>query len=166
SSQSPDSIPGRMLPSATAIRHGPRSQPSSPTRASTTDAVRRGPGEGSGRSSGGGCVGDSGLLRAASRLPGGVDLVDQVEELPRVTEIGRRLDLGGRLGRVPEGLMEVWEGAEVLGLEVVVPQDVEVMLDELGSLFLDRDGAHPEGRILVAGPFLDDLVAGLGLVPG
>ena len=37
------------------------------------------------------------------------------------------------------------------------------MLDEVGLLLLDRDGAGPEGRVLVGCVLLDDAVAGLGL---
>ena len=106
------------------------------------------------------------LAVAAGRLPGGVDLVDQLEQLLRVVEVGRGLDLADLLVRVPEQLVEVRDGLEVLGLEVVVPQDVEVVLDEVGLLLLDRDRARPEGRVLVGGVLLDDPVAGLGLDAG
>ena len=40
-----------------------------------------------------------------------------------------------------------------------------MVLDELGPLLLDGDRTGPEGGVLVGGPFLDDLVAGLGLDP-
>ena len=50
------------------------------------------------------------------------------------------------LGRVPEQLVQVRDLLDVLGLEVVVPQDVEVVLDQLGALFLDPDRAGAEGR--------------------
>ena len=67
-----------------------------------------------------------------------------VEQLLRVGEVGRRLHLRDLLVRVPEQLVQVRDLLEVLGLEVVVPEDVEVVLDELGPLLLDRDRARPE----------------------
>jgi hypothetical protein len=51
----------------------------------------------------------------------------------------------------------------VLGLEVVVPQDVEVVLDELGALLLDVDDARLEVGVVAVVVHPDDLVAGLGL---
>jgi len=59
--------------------------------------------------------------------------------------------------------VEIRDLLEVLGLEVVVPEDVEVMLDELRPLLLDRDCPRPERRVLVGRVLLDDPVAGLGL---
>ena len=164
SSQSPGSIAGSIDASTTATRHGPRR--------STAAAGRRGPVAGRGlgiahrRSRSAGPAGDPRLLLAAGRLPGGVDLVDQVEQLLGVGEVGRGLDLRDLLGRVPEQLVEVRDLLEVLGLEVVVPQDVEVVLDQVGPLLLDRDRAGPERRVLVGRVLLDDPVAGLGLDPG
>ena len=40
--------------------------------------------------------------------------------------------------------MEVRELLDVLGLEVVVPHDVDVVLGQLGALLLDGDAAGPE----------------------
>src|ERR671936_1997121 len=79
---------------------------------------------------------DTRLLGPAGRLPGGVDLVDQVEQLLGVGDVGRGLDLRRLLVGVPEQIVEVRDLVDVLRLEVVVPEDVEVMLDELGALFL------------------------------
>src|SRR5689334_10351727 len=59
---------------------------------------------------------DPGLLVPARRPPGGIDLVDHVEELPRVGEVRGRLDLRDLLVRVPEELVEVGDLLEVLGL--------------------------------------------------
>ena len=55
---------------------------------------------------------------------------------------------------------------DVLGLEVVVPEDVDVVLDELGALLLDDDAAGPEDLVLRGVVALDDAVAGLGLDAG
>ncbi len=55
---------------------------------------------------------------------------------------------------------------EVLRLEVVVPKHVKVVLDEVGLLLLDRDGARPERRVLVGRVLLVDAMAGLGLDAG
>jgi hypothetical protein len=52
---------------------------------------------------------------------------------------------------------------EVLGLEVVVPQDVEVVLDELGAFLLDVDAARLEQGVVAGLVHPNDLVAGLGL---
>jgi hypothetical protein len=50
----------------------------------------------------------------------------------------------GLLGRRPEDLVQVRVLLEVLGLEVVVPQDVGVVLDELGALLVEVDDARLE----------------------
>jgi hypothetical protein len=62
--------------------------------------------------------------------------------------------------------VQVRDRGEVLGLEVVVPEHIEVVLDQLGALFLDGDRPGPVGDVLVSGVFLDDAVAGLGLDAG
>ena len=56
---------------------------------------------------------------------------------------------------------------EVLGLEVVVPQHVQVVLDQPGALLLlDVDGARLEVVVVACLVRPDDLVAGLGLGAG
>src|SRR5919198_723610 len=49
---------------------------------------------------------DTRLLGPAGRLPGGVDLVDQVEQLLGVGDVGRGLDLRRLLVRVPEQVVQ------------------------------------------------------------
>ena len=70
------------------------------------------------------------------------------------------------LGRVPEQLVEVRDLLDVLGLEVVVPQDVEVVLDQLGPLLLDPDRAGAEGLVGVGLVLLHDPEARFGLDAG
>jgi hypothetical protein len=50
---------------------------------------------------------------------------------------------------------------DVLGLEVVVPHHVDVVLGQLGALFLDVDAASLEQRVIRGVVLLDDAVAGL-----
>src|SRR4029079_10253342 len=160
-SQSPSASVGSMLAWRIAMRHGPR-------RRCRSDSVRQGPAarRGLGMRIGEGSAGAPGaprLLLAAGRLPGGVDLIDHVEELLAVRGVGGRLHLRDLLVRVPEHLMQVRDLFEVLRLEVVVPEDVEVVLDQLRALFLDMDGAATERRILVGSVLLEDPVARLRL---
>jgi hypothetical protein len=54
---------------------------------------------------------------------------------------------------------------EVLGLEVVVPEDVEVMLDQLGALLLDVDTAGAEELVVAGVVLLDDAESRFGLDP-
>ena len=49
----------------------------------------------------------------------------------------------GQLGGVIEELVELRVLLEVRCLEVVGPQDPQVVLDELGTLFLDDQAAGP-----------------------
>src|ERR687891_632223 len=91
---------------------------------------------------------DPGLLRSAGGLPHLVDRVDHREQLLGRAGVERLLHLRGLLGGLPEGLVEIRVLLEVLGLEVVVPEDVEVMLDELGALLLDMDTAGLEEGVV------------------
>ena len=59
--------------------------------------------------------------------------------------------------------MQVRVLLEVLGLEVVVPEDVEVVLNELCALLLDVDAALAEQLVGVLLVLLDDAEAGLSL---
>src|SRR5438552_9625545 len=113
-----------------------------------------------------GAAGYPGLLLAARLLPGGIDFVDQVEKLLCVGLVDGSLDLGRLLRRIPEQLVQVRDGRDVLGLEVVVPQHIEVLLHEVGPLLLDVDCARPKDRVGAGLVLLDDLVAGLGLDTG
>src|SRR5260370_18713293 len=103
------------------------------------------------------------LLEAASRLPDLVDGVDPRQQLPGGGKVERLLDLAGLLRRLPEVVVQVRVFLEVLGLEVVVPQDVEVVLDEFGALLLDVDAARLEQDVVAGLVQPNDLVAGLGL---
>ena len=52
----------------------------------------------------------------------------------------------GRLGGLPEQLVQLGVLLEVLGLEVVGPQHPQVVLDQVGPLLLDEDGPLLEHR--------------------
>src|SRR5439155_12020997 len=67
---------------------------------------------------------------------------------------------------LPAGLVQVRELLEMLRLEVVMPQHVDVVLGEFGSLLLDDDASGAEELVGTGGVLLDDLVAGLCLDPG
>ena len=56
----------------------------------------------------------------------------------------------GQLGGLVEQAVQLGVLLEVRGLEVVGPQHPEVVLDQLGPLLLDQDGAGAEDRVLVA----------------
>src|SRR5262249_19368704 len=152
-SQSPGWIAGSIEASVVRTRQGPRRR-SRRERARVT-------GRGSARS-----AVDAGLLLAAGGLPSRVDLVDQVEELLRLGDVGRGLDLRDLLVCLPEEVVQVRDLVEVLRLEIVVPEDVEVVLDQVGALFLDMNAARPECNIIVRVVLVDDLVDRLGLDPG
>ena len=67
---------------------------------------------------------------------------------------------------LPERLVDAGMLLEVLGLEVVVPEDVEVVLDELGALLLDVDAAGLEELVVAGIVLLDDAQARFGLDAG
>ena len=158
SSQSPSVSVGSMLAWRMASRHGPRSR-------WRRDSVRRGPAVRRGLRMRMGAapvswVGRrpassprrrSSSRRRRSRRSSSSSFLESAASV-------RRLDLGDLLVRVPEQLVQVRHGLEVLGLEVVVPQDVEVVLDQVGLLLLDGDRAGPEGRVLVGRVLLVDAV--------
>src|SRR5439155_21904473 len=87
----------------------------------------------------------SGLLRLPEDL---VDLADEVEKLLSVVRVVRLLGGAGGLGGVPEELVQVRVRLEVVGLEVVGPQNPQVVLDEVGALFLDEYRAILEDRVV------------------
>ena len=62
--------------------------------------------------------------------------------------------------------MQVGVLLEVVRLEVVRPQDPEVLLDQVGAFFLDGDGALLEDRIVAALILLLAAAHGLGLDAG
>src|SRR6185437_2769608 len=104
----------------------------------------RDPGRSRDQASSGGSTVQAGLLLAAGALPHLVDLVYEGQQLLRVLEVERGLHLRGLLGGLPEDVVQVRVLLEVLGLEIVVPQDVEVVLDQVGALLLDHDRPRPE----------------------
>src|SRR5205807_10020246 len=103
----------------------------------------------------------SALIRAVTDAPTSallglpedlVDLGDQVEQLLALGRVHGALGAGraGGLGRLVEQLVQVRVLLEVRGLEVVGPENPQVVLDELGALFLDQDRTRTELRVLVA----------------
>ena len=103
-------------------------------------------------------------MRTAGLFPDLVDLVDQVEELLGLGQVDRALHLralgDGGLQRVLE-LREL--GIVLLGLVPITPEDVEVMLGQLGLLLFDEDRPLPVDLVLRVVVFLDDVVDGLRL---
>ena len=83
-----------------------------------------------------------------------VSIID--EQLLGGADVHRLLDLGRLLGRLPAGVVEVRELLDVLRLEVVVPQDVDVVLRQLGALLLDGDAAGAEELVVAGVVLLDD----------
>src|SRR5688500_12270668 len=156
--------PGR---SAGAIER-PRTSTTSSHRLAPINAAtaRRGQSRSLGRigpaGSGGPAV-DARLLRAARRLPHLVDGVDHGQQLLGGAGIDRLLDLRGLLRGLPECLVQVRVLLEMLRLEIVVPEHVEVVLDELGALFLDVNAARAEELVVGGIVLLDDAEARLGL---
>src|SRR5436853_2011124 len=77
-----------------------------------------------------------------------VDLRDLVQQLLGDGRVVGPLGVPCRLGRLPEQLVELWVALQVVGLEVVGPEHPQVVLDQVGPLFLDGDGPGPEVRVL------------------
>src|SRR3954469_24775110 len=96
------------------------------------------------------CRSGGGLLGLPEDLG---DLVDLAEQL--VGDLGVPRGLGaaatGELGGLVEQLVEVGALLEVRRFAVVGPQHPEVVLDEVGALFLDRACAGLEVRVVVVG---------------
>src|SRR3954462_1960258 len=90
----------------------------------------------------------SGLLRLPEDL---VDLGDLVEQLLRLAGVDAALAASGagQLGGLVEQLVQLRVLLEVRRLEVVGPQHPQVVLDQVGPLLLDQDGAGAEDRVLV-----------------
>ena len=72
----------------------------------------------------------------------------------------------GELGGLVDQLVQLGVLLEVRGLEVVGPQHPQVVLDQLGALLLDDDGAGAEVGVVVVGELADDALDGLGLDAG
>src|SRR6266576_433976 len=106
---------------------------------------------------------DSRRLGAACLGPDVRDLVDHVEKGLGVRDVERALDLRALLGRLPAELGDLGVLLNVLGLEVVAPEDVDVVLRELGPLLFDDDGSRLELLVARRVVLLDDLVDGLRL---
>src|SRR6185312_332185 len=120
SSQSPGSIDGRMLPSTTATLQGPGT-----CRGRVVRRVTAAP-----------SLGSLALLLGRPEDVG--ELLDRGLELGRRLGVDVLLVLAGELEDVPDLRVEVRVGREVLGLEVVGPDDLDLVLDDLGVLLLDR----------------------------
>src|ERR1039458_4937612 len=75
-----------------------------------------------------------------------VDLVDLGQQRVRLGGIGAALGAtsAGQLGGLVEQRVQLGVLLEVRRLEVVRPQHPQVVLDQLGPLFLDNNGAGPE----------------------
>src|SRR5688572_16510297 len=83
-----------------------------------------------------------GDVRAALGAPVHVvDLFDGGHKGLAVGGIALRLVLGCELGCLPKDVVEVRVLLEVLGFEVVMPDDGELALHDLGLLFLDANEA-------------------------
>src|SRR4051812_44896692 len=97
-----------------------------------------------------------------------VDLRDVVQQLLALGRIHAALAAGCTrlLGRLVEQLVQLRVLLEVRGLEVVGPQHPQVVLDQVGPLLLDQDGAGAEDRILVGLVLLLDGLDGLRLDAG
>src|SRR3984957_18100991 len=93
------------------------------------------------------------------------DLLDLGEQLVGRLDVDRALGAACacELGGLVEQRVQLRVLLEVRRLEVVRPQHPQVVLDELGALLLDKDGASPERRVLVRGVLLRDRLDGLRL---
>src|SRR5262245_58723990 len=71
-----------------------------------------------------------------------VDLSDRVEQLLTLGRVGRLLRRARLLGRRPEQVVQLRVLLEVSGGEVVGPEHPQVVLHEVGALFLDDQAAR------------------------
>jgi hypothetical protein len=81
------------------------------------------------------------LLGRPEDLGDGVDLTQQAVGDRDVVSL---LRFAGGLGGLPKEFVEIRVLLKVLGLEVVGPQNPQVMLDEFAALFFDEQRAHLE----------------------
>src|SRR6266498_202296 len=68
-----------------------------------------------------------------------VDLLDEAEELPALRRVLRLLRVAGGLRGLPEEVVELGVRLEVLGLEVVGPQDPQMVLHQVRPLLRDEE---------------------------
>src|ERR1700686_3781165 len=102
------------------------------------------------------------LLRAALLFPDLVDLVDHVEEFLGLGQVDRALHLRALADGGLQRVLELGElGIVLLGLVPIAPEDVEVMLGQLGLLLFDDDRPLPVDLVLRVVVLLDDVVNGL-----
>ena len=88
--------------------------------------------------SGGGYPG----ITAAFGLPEhAMDFLNSGEKLFCFALVDMHLAGAAQFCRFPEGVVEIGERCQVLGLEVVGPKDQEFILGLLGFIFLDRNEA-------------------------
>src|ERR1022692_245648 len=97
-----------------------------------------------------------------------VDLVDLGQQFVRLGDVGAALGAtsAGQLGGLVEQRVQLGVLLEVRRLEVVRPQHPQVVLDQLGPLFLDQDGAGPELGVRVLRVLLVDAFDRFRLDPG
>src|SRR6266511_1839376 len=109
-----------------------------------------------------------GLLRLPENL---VDLADEVEQLLALAWVLRLLRYSSFLGCVPQEVVELRVLLGVLGLEVVRPQNPQVVLHQVGPLLLDDEApglvvlCGLVGRLLPVGVLIAllDALDGFGL---
>ena len=77
-----------------------------------------------------------------------VDFRDLAKKIIGHGDVRRVLGVTGRLGRLPEKIVQLWVLFEMGRLEIISPQDPQVMLDEFGSFFLDEQAAGLEGLVI------------------
>ena len=92
----------------------------------------------SGPGSGGG---DPGSTAALGLPEHAVDFLNSSEKLFRFALVDVHLAGAAKFRSFPEGVVEIGERCQVLGLEVVGPEDQEFFLGLLGFIFLDRNEA-------------------------
>src|SRR5690242_16946890 len=97
-----------------------------------------------------------------------VDLLDLGQQFVRLGHVHAALGTRGpgELGGLVEQLVQLRVLLEVRRLEVVGPQHPQVMLDQLGTLFLDEDRAGPELGVRVLRVLLRDGLDRFRLDPG
>src|SRR6266702_12375 len=97
-----------------------------------------------------------------------VDLLDLGQQFLRLGHVHAALGAGGarELGGLVEQLVQLRVLVEVRRLEVVGPQHPQVVLDQLGTLFLDEDRAGPELGVRVLLVLFRDGLDGFRLDPG
>ena len=89
-------------------------------------------------SSGGG---DPGVVAALGLPEHAVDFFNSSHQFLGFALVDVHLAGAAKLGRFPEGVVEIGERGEVLWLEVVGPKDQEFFLGLLGFVFFDRNEA-------------------------